>query len=132
LKREVKKSLDREALKEACGKSGKGTTSFDIGEKPQEPVLPRFRTNDSSYEKLGELLTGNPNGILVERDELISLLRYLDDEQHAAARGFYLTGWNGKSMYTFDRIGRGRVHVEAAHVPAQPGGTSCVDVRRGR
>jgi len=52
--------------------------------------------------------------LLVFRDELVSLLRSLDQEENSEARGFYLTGWNGDSPYTFDRITRG-MHL---HIPA--------------
>jgi putative DNA primase/helicase len=43
----------------------------------------------------------------VYRDELVSLLRSLDQEERESEKAFYLTGWNGDSGYTFDRIGRG-------------------------
>ena len=44
----------------------------------------------------------------------MSLLKWLDREDNAAARGFYLTAWNGDSGYTFDRIGRGlNLHIPA-------------------
>jgi hypothetical protein len=49
----------------------------------------------------------------VERDELIALLKHLDRDDQAPARGFYLSGWSGTQPYTFDRIGRGTQHVEA-------------------
>ena len=42
---------------------------------PGHDALVRYRTNDATYEGLGELLISNPTGILVERDELTSLLR---------------------------------------------------------
>lgn len=51
---------------------------------------------------------------MVFRDELVSLLKTLDNEENAAARGFYLTAWDGKSGYTFDRIMRGQTSIEAA------------------
>lgn len=72
-----------------------------------EPRLHRYKAVDSSYQALGELLRHNPNGVLVHRDEIMSLLRSLDREDNAEARGFYLTGWNGADSYIFDRIGRG-------------------------
>ena len=78
------------------------------------PTLRRYRTNDTSPASLGELLRLNPNGLLVYRDELVSLLKGLDREDQAEGRGFYLTGWNGDSPYTIDRIGRG-LHL---HIPA--------------
>ena len=52
--------------------------------------------------------------MLAFRDELVSLLRTLDREEHIAARGFFLSAWSGTQGYTFDRIIRGKTHVEAA------------------
>jgi hypothetical protein len=83
-------------------------------EAPEEPKARRFIVNDTTYEALGEILADNPDGVLASRDELISLLKTLDREEYVAARGFFLTAWNGTSGYTFDRIMRGRTHIEAA------------------
>ena len=82
-----------------------------LGAGPEEPKPVRYRTNDSSYEAIGALLVANPAGLLVERDELVSLLKHLDREEQCVARGFYLSGWSGIQPYTFDRITRGHVHV---------------------
>jgi putative DNA primase/helicase len=98
----------KEAIKEAQGEDPLG-----LGAGPEEPKPVRYRTNDSSYESLGELLVSNPTGLLVERDELVSLLKHLDREEQCVARGFYLSGWSGQQPYTFDRIGRGHIHVDA-------------------
>ena len=112
LRKQVNAGLMKEALKKS--KDGKAKDcNFDVGEEPKEPVPIRYRTNDTTYQSLGELLIGNPTGILVERDELISLLRHLDRDEEAVARGFYLTGWSGTQPYTFDRIGRGQRHIDA-------------------
>jgi putative DNA primase/helicase len=86
--------------------------AFDLPE-PEEPSERRYITNDTTYEKLGEIHAQNPNGILAHRDELVSLLKTLDREDYAAARGFYLTGWNGTTPYKFDRIMRGKTHIDA-------------------
>jgi putative DNA primase/helicase len=53
------------------------------------------------------LLRQNPNGLLVHRDEMISLLSHLDREENQSQRGLFMTAWNGNSSYTVDRIGRG-------------------------
>src|SRR4029077_8807790 len=37
-------------------------------------------------------------------------------EEFAAARGFFLSAWNGTSGYTFDRVIRGVTHIDAACV----------------
>jgi len=75
--------------------------------EPEKPILKRYIVNDTTAASLGELSRENPNGLLIHRDEMVSLLKGLDREDNADARGFYLTGWNGNSAYTFDRIGRG-------------------------
>ena len=72
-----------------------------------EPTLKRYIANDTNVASLGVLLQQNPNGLLVFRDEIVSLLDNLDREECISERGFYLTGWSGNSRYTFDRIGRG-------------------------
>jgi uncharacterized protein DUF3987 len=109
LRRQVSKVLLREKLK--IQKDAE--IDFDCGEEPKEPIAVRYRTNDSTYEGLGELLISNPTGILVERDELTSLLKQLDRDDQSVARGFYLSGWSGTQMYTFDRIMRGHRNIEA-------------------
>jgi putative DNA primase/helicase len=79
-----------------------------------EPTLRRYIANDTTVESLGVLLQQNSNGLLVFRDELVSLLDSLDQEDHVSQRGFYLTGWAGNSPYVFDRIGRGlHLSIEA-------------------
>jgi len=83
-------------------------------EEPDAPTARRYIAVDSNAASLGELHRQNPNGLLVHRDEMVSLLKGLDREDQAEARGFYLTGWNGDSSYTFDRIGRGlNLHIPA-------------------
>ena len=78
------------------------------------PILKRYKTNNASYEALGELLIENPNGLLVESDEIIGLLKQLDASGQEVARSFYLTAADGDKSYTFDRIMRGKgLHIEA-------------------
>lgn len=83
---------------------------------PPEPKERRFVLNDSTVEKLGEILAGNPRGTLVVRDELTGWLGSLDREGHEADRAFYLESWNGTGGFSYDRIGRGTVRIPAACV----------------
>src|SRR5215468_3930829 len=94
-------------------KEAQNEDPLGLGAGPEEPKLVRYRTNDSSYEAIGALLVSNPAGILVERDELVSLLKHLDREEQVVAHGFYLSGWSGRQSYSFDRIGRGHIHLDA-------------------
>jgi Protein of unknown function (DUF3987) len=71
LRREVSRSLLRDKLK--AGSNLNSDIKIDLGEEPKEPAATRFRTNDTSYEKLGELLIDNPAGILIERERAFSL-----------------------------------------------------------
>lgn len=86
---------------------------FDDAEPPSRR---RYRTNDCTVEKLGELLEANPRGLLLFRDELVGWLQSLDREGREGARAFFLECWAGDSSFTFDRIGRGTLDIEAACV----------------
>lgn len=121
--KKVTKERIRKALKQ--GDNATKLTETLLAEGDDEPTRTRFIVNDSSVEKLGELLNENPNGLLVFRDELVGLLKSLDKEGQEGARTFYLEAWNGTGSYTYDRIGRGTVEIEAACVSVlggiQPG-----------
>lgn len=69
----------------------------------------RFRTNDATIEALHDLLSANPRGILVFRDELVGLLRGWEKQGREQDRAFYLEAWNGYGSFPLDRIGRGHV-----------------------
>ena len=80
------------------------------------PPEPRLTVNDTTMEKLGELLNENRNGLLLIRDELPGFLARMDDQDNASERAFYLEAFNGTSAFTFDRIGRGTVRIECSTV----------------
>ncbi len=96
-------------------------------EVPEVPPLRerRYVVNDTTVEKLGELLNQNPNGLLLFRDELSGFLRLMARPGHENDRGFYCEAWNGTGAYTYDRLGRGTLRIEAACVSVlggiQPG-----------
>jgi len=76
------------------------------------PSKVRFDTQDTTVEKLGELLRDNPNGILVIRDELMGWFKNLGKQGHESARAFYLEAWSGVSSgFTYDRIDRGEIEI---------------------
>jgi putative DNA primase/helicase len=78
------------------------------------PMERRFLVNDTTVEKLGEVLAGSPRGVLVVRDELTGWLSGLDKDGHESDRPFYLEAWNGTGAFTYDRIGRGTVRIPVA------------------
>lgn len=116
---EQRTKLARSAVKQAL-ESGTGDALAAAREAAQgdtsPPVRRRYLVNDSTVERFGELLNQNPNGVLVYRDELIGLLKSLDKDGQEGARSFYLEAWNGTCRFTYDRIGRGTIDIEAAIV----------------
>ncbi len=76
---------------------------------PTGTLQARFRTNDVTIEALHDLLSANPRGILVFRDELVGLLKGWEKQGHEQDRAFYLEAWNGHGSFPLDRIGRGHV-----------------------
>jgi len=112
----LQRSLNRSNAKKALKKSNSADALKML--KPDEtddaPILKRYMTNNATYEALGELLIENPNGLLVESDELVGLLKQLDTNGQEVARSFYLTAADGDKPYAFDRIGRGKgLHIDA-------------------
>ena len=100
IEKEVGAGKAKDALKK--GISAEGLLDID---EPQDPKAKRYVTNDTTYETLGEILADNPNGVLAYRDELVSLLRTLDREEYAGARGFLPDGLERNE----------RIHVRPHH-----------------
>ena len=79
---------------------------------PEEPRQRRFKTNDGTVAKIGDILVGNPAGLMVFRDELIGLLASWEKEGNEGDRAFYLEGFNGTGSFNIDRIARGSLFVK--------------------
>lgn len=110
------RKLAKEAIRSALKKGNRieaeaAADDAMFGEEP--PAEPRILVNDSTVEKLGELLNRNPRGLTLFRDELAGWLASLDREGREGDRAFWLECWNGTGTYTVDRIGRGTVPIEA-------------------
>lgn len=106
------------AMKSAA--KGKGDNNLDTlqaeykalaEQEPKAPSLRRFMTNDSTPEKLADLINENPNGMFVFRDELTGLLSSFEKMGYEQARGFYLEGWTGNGAYTVDRVQKGSIFI---------------------
>lgn len=117
---EAKKDAIDSRLKTAArNKDGKGESLANIAKElqshrqqaPEAPILRRYKSNDTTVEKLGELLRENPAGLLVMRDELVGLIASWDKEGREGERAFYLEAWNGNASFDTDRIGRGSIFI---------------------
>ena len=105
-------------IKDAAKKPSKGDPASIAKElrthgeqAPEAPTLRRYKTNDSTVEKLGELLRENPAGLLVLRDELVGLIATWEREGREGERAFFLEAWNGNQSFDTDRIGRGHISI---------------------
>lgn len=134
LRNEASVNAARKALKDNSKANVLALLSGD--EESTAPTRRRYVVNDLTYEKAGEVLEQNADGVLLVRDELRGLLLHLAREEAATARGFYLQSWSG-GRYTFDRIGRGTLTVEDVRLSIiggiQPGPLSEIvnEARRG-
>lgn len=120
---EIESTLASLDAKEAAKQAQKAMKSGDreearrlLSEKrtrdDEAPPCPRLIINDATVEKAGELLNENPRGLLLVRDELAGFLSRMDSEEFQSERAFYLEAFNGDGQFTYDRIGRGTVHIE--------------------
>jgi Protein of unknown function (DUF3987) len=112
LQKSAAKSAARKKLSKDKSINVTDLLKVDVG--GEAPTMKRYMTNNATYQALGELLMENPNGLMVEAEELIGLLKQLDSEGQEVARSFYLTAADGDKPYTFDRIIRGKwLHIQA-------------------
>jgi Protein of unknown function (DUF3987)/Primase C terminal 2 (PriCT-2) len=124
----LQKKAKEDAMKEAIKKKRdplEVAKQFNT-EDPKEPVEQRYLVNNSTVEMLGVLLNRTPTGLTVFRDELIGLLRELDKEGQEGARAFYLEAWDGLGRFTYDRIGRGTLHIKSVTLSILGGATPAV------
>lgn len=99
----------REQYKAAIKKGGVAPVQPDKSLTP--PAQRRLVLTDATFEKLHEILSDNPAGVLVVRDELTGWLAEMEKPGREGERAFYLQAWNGDASFTVDRIGRGSIHV---------------------
>lgn len=86
-----------------------------IESKPEPPLCTRYLANDSTCQKLAEILKDNPS-ILIFRDELQGFFASLEQHSQEGARAFYLESWSGDKPYKVDRISRESTRVPRACV----------------
>gem|GEM_PF-1185388 len=110
-KREALRAAMRDAAKKKIDSDLEEFSALLAEEEIAVPAERRYITNQTTVEKYGELLSQNPKGLLIFRDELSGWLRLLDDERRTGDRSFYLEAWNGDGSYTYDCIGRGTIKI---------------------
>lgn len=111
LQSDIEKGAKKKGITKAELDGFAGIFAAHAQEVPTAPARRRYKSNDTTVEKLGELLKDNPTGLLVLRDELVGLMASWDREGREGDRAFYLEAWNGNSSFDTDRIGRGSIFI---------------------
>ena len=70
---------------------------------PSKPVRPRVSVADATIEKIAAILSGQPKGLLVRRDELSGWLQNLSRYSSGTDRPFWLEAYTGNS-HQVDRV----------------------------
>lgn len=95
LKKELEKAVKEDDCMEKHDRIEQLKKQISALKEKDTPSLKRYRSNDTTVEKLGELLAENSAGLLVSRDELAGFISSWDKQGHEGARAFYLEAWNG-------------------------------------
>lgn len=108
----AKKDAWKKGIRKAAEK-GEPTEAVPPPEALFKPVERRLRTSSGSVECLTSLLSENPYGLLILRDELTGWLRGLDRSGREGDRQFFLEAWNGNgSSFDYDTFAHGHLHSE--------------------
>ena len=83
---------------------------------PAEPVPLRFRTQDSTSQKLAYLCSERPEGIACIMDEAAGWLGRVTDPKSGDNRSTWTCSYDAKPHY-FDRVGSGSLYIENLAVP---------------
>lgn len=97
----------KKALKAGKKDEAEALLKSHQAEEETPPQLCRLIANSANVPTLVQLMTVNPWGLLLERDELIGLLSDMDKQGNEDYRSFLLTAFDGDKPYTLDRMGTG-------------------------
>jgi hypothetical protein len=106
-------------LKEAKEAESKGADTAELAKKyadakrrSEAPMRRRYIVNNITLEKLEIRLKENPNGLLYFRDELVGLLKLMEQRGHESDRTFLLEAHNAMNAYEVDRVTRTEVEID--------------------
>lgn len=108
---EQKQSEARSAVKKGDTLTAKKL--LDAVHAVQPPIRKRYVIQDATPEARLDILTENPNGCMVIRDELDGHMAQLRRDGYESARAQELQFYDGKQDYANDRIKRGSSVAEA-------------------
>lgn len=103
-------------------------SAYDLAKKAQktgggnslnllvEPKMERVLVQDTTYQKLAEICSNSPKGIMALWDEIAGMVANWSMQSQEAARGFYLTAWSGDQPYIVDRKESGTTRIERLYI----------------
>lgn len=123
-KAEVAKLVEsawKDAVKAAL-KAGDEPPVRPVGADPgPEPVMPRLAVSDTTVERLAVIVSKQPRGTLLARDELAGWLQGMTRYSGGGSdRPFWLEAYGGRG-YTVERMGRDPVYIERLSVGVMGG-----------
>lgn len=138
-KRAIQKDLNKAAEQGDRAEMERLAADLEAIENQVYPAARRIITTDATIEKICDLLTVYPAGLLLWVDELIAWMGSLDRDDKAGVRQQFCSMWMGDAKLNIDRVIRGESVVERACLSVfgccTPGGLSAyvsAAVRGGR
>lgn len=102
----------KESVKTAIKAGDEPPSRPDSANPGQEPVMPRLAVSDATVEKLAVIMSGQPRGTLLARDELAGWLQGMSRYSGGGSdRPFWLEAYGGRS-YSVERMGRDPVYID--------------------
>lgn len=93
----------------------------DNADPGPEPVMPRLAVSDTTVERLAVIVSKQPRGTLLARDELAGWLQGMTRYSGGGSdRPFWLEAYGGRG-YTVERMGRDPVYIERLSVGVMGG-----------
>jgi len=113
LKKKVSEENFKKQFKIVLAKPSSSSPILNVEGPPNQPKKKRYKSEDPTVEKLGELLIENPQGLLLFRDEIAGWLNSFEKTGRENDRQFFLESWSGKEEFEVDRISRGSLRIPA-------------------
>lgn len=102
----------KEAVKAAIKAGDEPPARPESANAGPEPVMPRLAVSDATVEKLAVIMSGQPRGTLLARDELAGWLQGMSRYSGGGSdRPFWLEAYGGRA-YSVERMGRDPVYID--------------------
>ncbi|UPR31028.1 DUF3987 domain-containing protein [Vibrio crassostreae] len=115
-KKEMQSEL-KSLLSEGCEQEARELSDKIANTDEPQALVRALIANDTTIEALLIKLVGNPNGLLLFRDELVGWLKELAKNGREHERAMYLQAFNAtKSPYVVERVGRENITIPSLAV----------------